>query len=772
MAIVNRSLYVKFATLSSCFACTFAMAVTPRPLRPADAVATTRFMAADADGDSRISISPDRQRYVIRLARGDVERNGLHVDVMSGLLTTYEGVMRLTRIATLFSTGLGSPGNGGADTDGFGRMSPIHWVKNDSIAFLFSNEEGVRQVVLVNLRERQVKFLTQHPAHIRAFSIASDQTVVYLAEAMSKRPTRSGPPRSGFVVPDTSDAVSLAEGYFDGSNTFSRSWDSEWFIQRPQTAPINFRVAGAVIDPGYPDFRDISLSHSGERAVILGPAVAVAPEWDNYEGSDLRKALEAARRNPNSVARREVQQLHLLDTRTGRTEPLWNAPAPRDRFLASWSPDDRLLALASVPLPLSGSRSTLSGTVMFDLHTGRYSELPVHGKSVRSVKWIGNVGVEFQTQSSGDQSVTKRFNKVDNQWQLVGSPVPDSLSNVPRYSVRIREQIDAPPKLFAVDRDDGLESLVWDPNPGLLDRFKLGRVTLRNGRLRSGERWSGLLVLPAEYQQGRRYPLVIQSQYSLPLTSEFTLYGWALDNGLGPSSVASYAAQSLAGRGLAVLQLNVDGANNIGTPGEVLTYQRAYEEVSEELVAEGLVARDCVGLSGFSRNGYFVGYALSHSDFPFAAAVITDNYDPSYIQTTLIDGYTAAEATIGAPVFGSGLQAWLERAPGFNADKIRTPVRFVGQSRGIREYVLWQWETFARLRHMDRAVEMYVMPDSDAHPSHSPQNPAQILAVQESTIDWFDFWLRYHEDAAPAKATQYERWRVLRHKIGLSSDSE
>jgi dipeptidyl aminopeptidase/acylaminoacyl peptidase len=180
------------------------------------------------------------------------------------------------------------------------------------------------------------------------------------------------------------------------------------------------------------------------------------------------------------------------------------------------------------------------------------------------------------------------------------------------------------------------------------------------------------------------------------------------------------------------------------------------------LIEEGIVDGRRVAISGFSRNGYFAYYALSHSQFPFAAAVVADNFDASYIQTVLGDNYTDAEAAIGAPAFGAGLRTWLERATGFNAEAIHTPLLLIGQSSGALENILQQWEVLSRLRRLRRPVEMYLMPDIDAHPAHNMQNPGQVIAVQERTVDWFDFWLNEHEMATTGKATQYEQWRELR----------
>lgn len=86
-----------------------------RPLTPTDAIATTRFMAPGEDSEDLVSISPDRHRYVIRLVRGDPQKHGLWVDVLSGSLDSLQEAMPVTA-AHLFSTGRGRGREGSRGT--------------------------------------------------------------------------------------------------------------------------------------------------------------------------------------------------------------------------------------------------------------------------------------------------------------------------------------------------------------------------------------------------------------------------------------------------------------------------------------------------------------------------------------------------------------------------------------------------------------------------------------------------------------------------------
>lgn len=118
------------------------------------------------------------------------------------------------------------------------------------------------------------------------------------------------------------------------------------------------------------------------------------------------------------------------------------------------------------------------------------------------------------------------------------------------------------------------------------------------------------------------------------------------------------------------------------------------------------------------------------------------------------------EAEIGAAPFGKGLEVWMRETPGFNADRVRTPLRMEIDSGPIDE-VLLQWEMFTNLRYLRKPVELFVIPNIE-HGAHILQNPAQRMASQGGSVDWFCFWLKGEEDPDLSKAGQYVRWRELK----------
>ncbi len=117
---------------------------------------------------------------------------------------------------------------------------------------------------------------------------------------------------------------------------------------------------------------------------------------------------------------------------------------------------------------------------------------------------------------------------------------------------------------------------------------------------------------------------------------------------------------------------------------------------------------------------------------------------------------------IGAPPFGEGLQLWLKRSPGFNLDKVATPLLVVGEGPYS---LLYMWEPYAGLRYLHKPVDL-IMLNSD---EHVLTNPAVRMASQGGSVDWFRFWLQDYEDPDPTKTEQYARWRELRK---LQEESE
>src|SRR5260370_733674 len=218
---------------------------------------------------------------------------------------------------------------------------------------------------------------------------------------------------------------------------------------------------------------------------------------------------------------------------------------------------------------------------------------------------------------------------------------------------------------------------------------------------------------------------------------------------------------SLSCKGLFVLQLaDPDDLHVSEPPKEVAAAMAIYDGAIDLLERIGLIERDRVGISGFSRTYWYVTYTLVCSKHHFAAAAVADGVDYSYFQYMLYSNFDQAQAgsfdlTNGVPPFGKGLLKWLKVSPAFLMDKIDTPLRIQALYPAS---LLFDWHWFSGLTPLGKPLEMIYIPEG----THIHPKPRHRVISQQGNVDWFCFWLNGVEDPDPAKAGQHSRWRDLR----------
>src|ERR1051325_4539154 len=304
------------------------------------------------------------------------------------------------------------------------------------------------------------------------------------------------------------------------------------------------------------------------------------------------------------------------------------------------------------------------------------------------------------------------------------------------------EGMNIPPHIVAVDPRTGRKSQLMDLNPQF-QNIALARVEEITWRDSSGHEVKDGLYWPTDYVAGKRYPLVIQT------------HGWVTNRFWmdGPYTTA-FAAQALAGKGFFVLQDHGPDWHIWGTSQEAPTAMGTYESAIDYLDRRGLIDRNRIGITGFSRTYWYVTYTLTHSKYHFAAADIADGVDYSYFQYVLRP--TADfEQVYGGPPSGEHLSQWLKESPAFLMDKIETPLRI---QTLYPESVLGDWHWYTGLSQLGKPVEMIYIPEG----THILEKPWDRMISQQGNVDWFCFWLKGEEAPAPAKTDQYKRWRQLR----------
>ncbi len=718
------------------------------------ALETTRFMV-DRNGEAAV-VSPDGQRYVVMLVTGDVARDGAWLELRVGRLDSLEGAVA-TPLIRLFThaRGGGYERHRGSETLLAPWRNAPRWIDDDHVALLWEDSALLRQVVSVTVSTGELRYLTSHRSDVTHFSALADGTLLYGAKIPCARRPAVREQAEGYVV-EAEDAFELLYG----CGAWVRDEQALFAMTGQQGVARQVVMRGGdAVNRSPPRLPAALVAPSGTKAIFANTISQIPREWESYTAVHFRTMLQALQSEGRSGAyASQFQQLFVINVASATAQPLWPVPMePYERLRLAWSPEEKRVVLGPTFLPVATADAAgLAGeaVAVVDIEHSRVETLPMvaaEARRIRQLRWVGGSQIEVRL-DEGCVVYRKR-----SRWQRVPAG-PCAQSHLAAVEVRLAQGLNEAPRLLARDLATGQQAVALDPNPVLATRFALGKVEWIEREV-AGTRWRGRLYHPADNEKGQRYPLVIQT-HSLAGPAEYSLYGrGGTAPALGPGHSA-YIAQSLASHGFFVLH---GRAGSGEFEADLLAQTRrqiaATEAVVEQLVREGRVERDRVGIMGYSASGWDVSYALTHSDFPYAAALTDDNKDGSYSQA-LVSGWLVGggEEMIGVQPFGQGLSQWIAESPAFNADRIRTPLLLTATSPGSE---LLKWELFSRLRFLRKPVEFFIVPDIE-HGSHGLQNPTQLLALQERAFDWWRFWLQDERDPDSRKAAQYARWEVLR----------
>ena len=473
------------------------------------------------------------------------------------------------------------------------------------------------------------------------------------------------------------------------------------FIKKPNGAERWVSVPDFVPPWGHP----VHTAPDGRHAIVGVVVREIPPAWAGYQDADLQRVMATYRAEGTPAY--FVERYLVVDTTSGAVRPLLDTPMIGFRPI-EWSRDSQSVRVEGVYLPLDGR------------------EEYTHEKY--------NVEVNILT------GETRLLSEDESK-----PPTKPPLTFAVQQNFVLR------PKVYLENQTNGPQ-LLLDPNPDF-DSLAFGDVEVIEWQATDGHRVQGELFKPPDYTPGKRYPLVIQ-------THGFNPKRFWMD---GPWSSA-YSARPLAAQGILVLQVDYDRSVE-ATAVEGRREMASFEGAVDALDRRGLIDRDRVGISAFSRTVYHVEYALTHSKFQFAAANLVDGIDAGYLQYLVFGPGESPSLNDGNP-FGYGLAAWVANSPSFQLARMHTPARM--QAHGQAGSILSFWEWFRLLSEMQRPVELAYLPDAP----HILVKPAEKQFAQESLVDWFRFWLKGETDPAPEKQPQYRRWQRLAERARKFQDME
>jgi dipeptidyl aminopeptidase/acylaminoacyl peptidase len=711
-----------------------------RPVAVADAIRMTKlgdhqyFSGGSSEG--RVAqFSPDGKQFVVVLRKGNLEQN---TNEFSLLLWRTDEVFQSPKPKTILT--LSSSSNREAIAD-------ITWLDNQTLAFLGEHPGEVRQVYTLNTRTRHLTRITNHVANVLGYRFVGQRQhrIVFTAEEQIGTIFDQKAPHQGFVVPLSQTLSHLIRGIRGG-------WffgNDQIFVQQTTNGSQAIKVplnpserVSAYCETPFP-------SPDGKYVLIPTQVAAIPESWKSYADATLGEFLKT-KLGPGLYS--PLSRYVLIDMNNGTSHVFLNSPIGLTGCNAIWSSDSKSVVLSNVYLPLVNTQQTQrndreSKTFAAEINvaTGKIDE--ISSDELKLVGWDnGTKRLIFESRQSGSkpgQASKIFFEKRRDEWiKLTNAEQND------RPELALEEDMNSPPRIFVTDENKGRRAMLLDLNPQF-NELKFAKVEEVKWKCTDGHEVKGGLYYPLNYDTGKRYPLVIQ-------THQWNSTRFWID---GPWTTA-FAAQPLAGREIMVLQVD-ESYQDLNTPKEVDREVASIEAAVDYLDEKGTIDRNRVGVIGFSRTCLFVKYVLTHSRYKFAAASTTDGVDGGYFQwiqevnADAIWGPYQEGLYDGALPYGQGLRKWMDRSPGFNLDRVDTPLLVTALNPSS---ALFEWEWFAGLSRLGKPVQMVVLEDGD----HILQKPSDRMISQEGNVDWFCFWLKGEEDPDPIKTEQYARWRELR----------
>lgn len=251
-------------------------------------------------------------------------------------------------------------------------------------------------------------------------------------------------------------------------------------------------------------------------------------------------------------------------------------------------------------------------------------------------------------------------------------------------------------------------------------------ISWRSGALQA----DGVVVYPAGYVRGRKYPMVLW------------IHG-------GPALSAYLAfrrmTQAMASRGYVVFEPNYRGSNNLGNAFERAIYNDASVGPGRDIMSGiraverlGIVDESRIGVSGWSYGGQMTSWM--EAQYPiFKSAVAWAAVNDLVVDYAIADDIVDDRNYMGgSPYRGDAIERYRLQSPITYYKRIRTPTLIMGNVFDVRVPVAESYEMYHALRDNGVPVKFYAFPTHE----HLPQGPVRMAQAFSLWLDWFDRYLK------------------------------
>ncbi|MBI2172511.1 MAG: S9 family peptidase [Chloroflexi bacterium] len=284
-----------------------------------------------------------------------------------------------------------------------------------------------------------------------------------------------------------------------------------------------------------------------------------------------------------------------------------------------------------------------------------------------------------------------------------------------------------PAEVYRTDLRGSEEVKVSSANDELLSDLRFPEIEAVRVPLPDGAAIEGWVIKPLDMEQGKKYPL-------------------ALDIHGGPHAAFQHQFQgayplALSTRGCGVLQMNPRGSTGWGEEFARSLHggrgERDFPELMasiDQVIRQGWVDPDRLGVTGYSYGGYMTGWAVTHTD-RFNAAVWGAGVSNLYTMFMHTDSTIQRYAENGGDPWKMREQ-YLRLSPISYVQNARTPILLMHGEADLRCNTIQSDEFFTALRY--HGVEAVLVRYPGEHHGFRQQGkPTNRLDYDQRLVAWF-----------------------------------
>ncbi len=433
--------------------------------------------------------------------------------------------------------------------------------------------------------------------------------------------------------------------------------------------------------------------------------------------------------------------LSRLDMETQKVTPLANSKAAE--YAPHYSPDGKWIAfVATDDLPTwagtarvhviaadGGKPRVLADT--FD-GFGRFSEIigwAADNKSIHFAEVHGTVTCIGRIPLDGPPVV---YCKMDG---VAAGSIHQNATRT-RFGLS-RESLDrAPEACFSAD---GAFKQVSHVNANI-PALPLGKTEIIRWKSKDGLEIEGLLTYPANYEKGKRYPLLLNVHGGPAgvFTQTFV------------ASPGAYPIAAFSSHGYAILRPNPRGSSGYGKKFRYANYNDwgggDYQDLMtgvDHVIKMGVADENRLGIMGWSYGGFMTSWTITQTK-RFKAASVGAGV------TNLMSFTGTADIPSFLPDYFSGEfwdkpDAYRQHSAMFHVKGVKTPTLIQHGERDERVPLSQGLELYNALKRQGCVTKMVIYPRTP----HGIEEPRLLVDCMERNLDWFDRHIGKGSSVAP-----------------------